>query len=636
MRYAIILCAVLLAVTLGLFMQTGNHQFISLDDPQYVTNNPFVKGGITIRNIVWAFTTTTASNWHPLTWLSHMLDVEFFGLNPRGHHLTSVFIHSVATLLLFLLLARITDAPWQSLFVAALFALHPFHVESVAWVAERKDILSSFFWLLTLLFYGGYVKHQGVKFYLLALLSFIAGLMTKPMLVTLPVVMLLLDYWPFNRFRREQTVGETVSGSTLLTLMKEKVPFLLFSALSALLTLYAQNKGGALKSLESTSFHLRIENAVIAYAKYIGITIWPHDLALLYPFPSSLPLWQALGSTLLLLCISSVVIRYRRRYPYLLVGWFWFLITLLPVIGLVQVGGQSMADRYTYIPLTGLFIMSSWFVPDVMQGWRHRQAVLAILAGIIIFASVLVTWHQLDYWKDNLSLYRHTLQVTTGNYLILNNYGIALAEKGRFEDAILQYQEALRAWPKSATAHVNWGAALAHQGKFPEAIGHYTEALRLIPDYALAHGNMGRALAQIGRIDEAIAHYKEALKIDPSLADVHLNLAILLLKKGQHGQALQHYQMVLQLDPHSAKSPINMGAALAEEGRLDEAIGYFNEALRIDPDSVEAHFNLGVALAKLNRPEEAVRHLSHVLKLRPDLDAARRWIEILNQRKKAS
>ena len=360
MRYKVPVCAVLFIITLVVFWQTGEHQFINFDDPLYVTNNPHVKGGITGKNIVWAFTTTAASNWHPLTWLSHMVDVEVFGLNPRGHHLTNVFIHILSTLLLFLLLDQITGAPWRSLFVAALFALHPLHVESVAWVAERKDVLSSFFWLLTLIFYAIYVKHQQVKFYLLALSSFVAGLMAKPMLVTLPVVMLLLDYWPFNRFKHEAAHGGTTAGSTLLSLVREKLPFLLFSVFSSLVTMYAQHKGEALKSLDVAPFGLRVGNAVIAYVKYLGKTIWPQDLAILYPFPSSLPLWQILRFISALVLISVVTVRYRRRYPYLLVGWFWFLVTLVPVIGLIQVGGQSIADRYTYIPLTGLFIMGSW------------------------------------------------------------------------------------------------------------------------------------------------------------------------------------------------------------------------------------------------------------------------------------
>jgi len=633
MRYKVTACAALFIITLVVFWQTGEHQFINFDDPLYVTNNPHVKGGLTFRNITWAFTTTTASNWHPLTWLSHMVDVEIFGVNPRGHHLANVFIHILSTLLLFLLLDQITGALWRSLFVAALFAFHPLHVESVAWVAERKDVLSGFFWFLTLLFYARYVKHRTAKFYFLALSSFVAGLMTKPMLVTLPLIMLLLDYWPFHRFKHETAHGGIPVGLTLFSLVREKVPFLLFSALSSVVTMYAQHKGEALKSLDVTPFDLSVGNAVIAYVKYLAKAIWPHDLAILYPFPSSVPLWQVFGSCVALLFISVVVIRFRRRYPYLLVGWFWFLVTLVPVIGLVQVGWQSMADRYTYIPLTGFFITVSWLVPDLMRGRPQRKVILGMVVAGIVFASAFTTWHQLGYWKDNISLYRHTLQVTAGNYPILNNYGIALADQGKVDEATKQYEEALRVWPRSALAHVNLGVTLANQGKFMEAIRHYNEALRLIPDYALAHGNLGRALANLGRIDEAMAHYEEALRIDPSFADIHLNLGLLLLKKGQDNLAFEHYATYLRLEPNSTKGPINMGAELAQQGKLEEAIGCFDQALAVDPDSVEAHFNLGIILARQNKPAEAAQHFSHVLRLKPDLEGARRWMEIIRQQR---
>jgi tetratricopeptide (TPR) repeat protein len=396
----------------------------------------------------------------------------------------------------------------------------------------------------------------------------------------------------------------------------------------------AQKQGGAMKTLDAIPFELRIENAMVAYVRYIGKMIWPQDLALLYPLPSSIPFWQAIGSFLLLVLLSALAIHYLRRYPYIVMGWFWFLVTLAPVIGLVQVGGQSMADRYTYIPLTGLFIIAGWAVPDLLQGWRHRQAILALLAAVVLTASVAVTWRQVGYWKDNLSLHRHTLEITTGNYLILNNYGIALAQEGRLDEAILQYQDALRIWPKSANVHVNLGAALAHQGKYAEAINHYNEALRRIPDYALAHGNLGKALANLGRIDEAIAHYNEALRLNPSLAEVHLNIAILLMQAGMRDEASQHYEAVLRLEPYSVKAPINMGIAMARQGKLDEAAGFFAHALRIDPASVEAHFNLGVVLARQNRVDEAAHHFSEVLRLKPDTDAARRWMEVLKRQPK--
>ncbi len=571
MRYSMFFCLILIGVTLGIFWQTGDHQFINFDDPLYVTDNPNVKVGITGKNLAWAFTSTAASNWHPVTWLSHMVDVEVFGLSPRGHHLTSVFIHTASTVLLFLLLAQITMAPWQSLFAAALFALHPLHVESVAWVAERKDVLSGFFWLLTLLLYSRYVKRPDRIQYLLVFFSLAAGLMTKPMLVTLPLVMILLDYWPLDRFRSGASPRPFLSAyGTLPTLVKEKLPFFALSLLSGAVTVFAQRSGGTISSLEAVTLSNRIGNALVAYATYIGKTIWPQDLAFFYPFPLSLPLWQIFASSLLLVLVTIGAIHMRRRYPYLFVGWQWFLITLLPVIGIMQVGSQAMADRYTYISLIGIFIIAGWAVPDLLRGLRHRLAVFAVLSCIVFSALSVETWRQLGYWKDNISLYRHTLDVTANNYIILNNLGIALADRRDMGAAIQAYQEALRIWPKSATAHVNLGAALADQGKWEEAISHYREALRLKPAYTIARINWSKAMN-------------------------------------------------------------NTGVAWAQQEKLDEAIDCFKQALHIDPESVDASFNLGITLARMNRVDEAAEQFARVLRLAPDSAEARSWLKRLGR-----
>ena len=631
MRPATLLCIVMPLITLAIYAQTANHDFINFDDTIYVTDNPVVKDGLTARTVTWAFTATTASNWHPLTWLSHMTDVQLFGLKPGGHHITSVIIHIASALLLFLLLVQITAAPWQSLFVATLFALHPLHVESVAWIAERKDVLSGLFWTMTLLLYVRYVKRPDAGRYLAALACFAVGLMTKPMLVTLPLVLLLLDWWPLNRLSPGGDGEDSMLKSVAATLLKEKIPFLLLSALSSALTIYAQHHGGAMATLDKAPFGLRISNAIIAYATYISDTFWPHDLAMLYPFPTSILLGQLVGAALLLLMISAGVLYTGRRFPWLAVGWLWFLVTLLPVIGLIQVGGQSHADRYTYIPLTGLFIMIAWGVPQLLQGWRWKRYALAILAGVSVCAMTAMTWHQLGYWRNNITLYRHTLAVTSDNYLILNNYGIAMDQSGDYEAALQLYQEALRVWPRSAFAHNNMGAVLARKGRHAEAIEHYQAALRLKPDYAMAVVNIGRSLAGLGRNNEALTQYEQALKLDPASVDVHLSMAILLMKSGQRDVARQHYETVLRLDPFSARAPVNMGVELAQQGRLDEAGDYFRQALAIDPDSVEANFNFGVFLAKQNRNEEAVERFFHVLRIKPDSDMARSWLRRLGR-----
>ena len=553
MRTKILLSVVLVAVTLAVFMQTVDHQFINYDDPGYVTSNPVVKSGLTAAGFAWAFTTTAMSNWHPLTWLSHMADVQMFGLDPRGHHLTSVCIHAVAALLLFLLLARITGALWQSFAVASLFALHPLHVESVAWVAERKDVLSSLFWLLTLLFYARFVKKAGYAWYFCALLSYIAGLMIKPMLVTLPLVMLLLDYWPLNRFAGKEAPPESraLSGmrSTLVSLVWEKIPFFLLSVLSVVITIYGQQKGGAMLSLDKLPVGLRIENALIAYIKYIVLMIWPHDLAILYPFSRSFPLWQAIGAGVLLVLISLVVVRWRLRFPYLVTGWFWYLITLLPVIGLVQVGSQALADRYTYIPLTGLFILLCWLIPDLMRGWRHRQVMLGVLAGVVIVALTSVTWRQLGYWKDNISLYRHTLAVTTGNYLILNNYAAALEEEGNIEDSMAMFRLALSIKPDHAEALYNLGRLyLADLDRPQEALPLFVRAIAVKPDYMDAYVNLGAAYNNLGRYNETVLLLEQANKIAVDRADSHNNLAIAYARLGNMSAAWRELEVVRRLD----------------------------------------------------------------------------------------
>lgn len=492
-----LLCVLLVVIILAVYMQVGSHQFLNFDDGTYVTNNPHVVNGISGENIVWAFTSVQAYNWHPVTWLSHMADAQLYGLNPRGHHLTNVAIHTISALILFLLLLRVTSALWQSLFVAALFALHPLHVESVAWVAERKDVLSAFFWFLTLFIYSGYVAEKKSSLYVLSLFFFVLGLMSKPMLVTLPLIMLLMDYWPLGRCQYgDQEPGKRWYSGRVISLVVEKIPFFACSLLSGLVTLYAQEMLGAISSLNVKPLPTRIGNSLIAYAKYISKTIWPDNLAVYYPFPSNIPLWQVVFSLFILLIISTAAIRGMRRIPYFAVGWFWFLITLLPVIGLVQMGGQSMADRYSYISVIGLFIMAAWGVPDLAKRLKQRQAILALLFGAVITASAILTWQQLGRWQNNISLYRHTLGVTTENDLIHNNLGAALYSVGDPDAAILEYHKALRINPGYTNARKNLGLALERKGYLDAALLEYREAMRISPNDKDVINLMERALAR--------------------------------------------------------------------------------------------------------------------------------------------
>jgi tetratricopeptide (TPR) repeat protein len=559
-----------MAATLFVFWPLGNHEFINLDDDVYVYANPQVKAGLSRNGVIWAFRSLEAGNWHPLTWLSHMLDCELYGLHSGWHHVTSLLFHIANTLLLFWVLRRMTGRLWQSSFVAALFALHPLHVESVAWVAERKDVLSTFFWMLTLWAYLRYVEQPGLTRYLLAILFFVLGLLSKPMLVTLPFVLLLLDYWPLGRF----PLGQPSSGGNSSTrrLVLEKIPFFSFAAVSSLVTLVAQQGAGAVQNLEYFPLEARIGNALVSYIVYIGKMIRPHPLAVLYPHPGMLPMWQVAGAGLLLVCGSILVVRASRKYPYLLVGWLWYLGTLVPVIGLVQVGSQGMADRYTYVPLIGLFIMIAWGLADILTGWRYRKATLAVSAGVLLSIFMVVTSLQIGQWHDNIRLFTHTLKVTEHNAIIHYNLGVALSNQRKDGEAMVHYKEALWIEPNYVEAHNNLGFTLARQGKNEEAIAQYSEALRINPKYVEAHNNLGIALARQGRNEEALSHFVEALRINPNFADAHCNL----------------------------------GNVLSLQGKTQEAIAHFIQALRIKPDFAEAHFSLGMCYFRVGNQSAAM------------------------------
>ena len=532
-RQAGVICLVLIMVTLAVYLPARQLQFLNYDDNIYVTANPHVASGLTGRNVVWAFTSVEASNWHPVTWLSHMADSQLYGMTPRGHHFTNVIIHALSAALLLLLLLRLTGSLWRSSFVAFLFALHPLHVESVAWVAERKDILSAFFWFATLYLYARYLARPKPARYLLALFSFLLGLMCKPMLVTLPVVLLLLDFWPLERYRHEGLQPGPGHPGRVVRLIKEKIPFFALSLLSGVITIYAQHEGGAMSDLDTMSPQLRLGNALTAYVRYIVKTLWPRDLAVFYPFPTIIPLWQVVGALLALLLVSAAVILAGRRRPYLVLGWFWFLVTLVPVIGLLQVGAQSMADRYSYLPAIGLFIMAAWGVPDLLRGVRQAKAVLALLAFLVLAASAALSFQQLAYWRDSGTLFRHALQVTTGNSVIHLNLGTTLAAEGDMDAAIGQFQQALAINPNYFDALNNLGLAHSSKGDLDAAIMEYQQALLIKPEYPGAHNNLGIAFARKGNLDAAILEFKESLQINPNFKDAQVNLEFALAQKGR-------------------------------------------------------------------------------------------------------
>jgi len=632
-RLTLTISLFLIVATLIVFWQVQHHKFLTFDDDDYVTNNPYVKAGLTLSGVTWASTTTHASNWHPLTWLSHMLDSGLYGLNAGGHHVTNLLFHIANALLLFLVLKRMTGALWKSGFVAALFALHPLHVESVAWVAERKDVLSTFFWMLTMWAYVRYSKGPSLSGYLLVLLCFGLGLLSKPMLVTLPFVMLLLDYWPLGRFHFGQPSGDHSSpvqislkpgdqSLSALYLVLEKIPFIVLSVASSFLTFFAQEMGGTVKSLEVFPLETRIANAFVSYITYIGKMIWPRHLAVLYPYPDKFPIWQVAGAILLLVGVTILVVRAGRRHPYFLVGWFWYLGTLVPVIGLVQVGMQAMADRYTYVPLIGLFIMVAWGFPNILKEWRFRKMALGISEGLLLLILMTLSWFQVQRWQSNSTLFNHTLEVTANNFLIHNKLGNVLFREGRIDEAMTHYAEALRINPHFVEAKNNIGNILFRQGRIDEAMTHYAEALQRAPDYADAHNNLGVALFREGKIPEAVAHYAEALKINPAYPEAHYNLGVGLARQGKIQEAAFHFSEALRIKPDYAEACSNLANALAEQGRIEEAIVYYAEALRIRPDFAEARYNLGNTLFLQGKVQEAIAQYTGALRTRPDFSEA--------------
>ena len=648
-------CLFLLALVWGVFGQTLGHEFVNYDDDFYVYKNPPVIQGLTLQGIVWAFTHFHCSNWHPLTWISHMLDCQFYGLNAGGHHFTNVLLHTASVILLFLGLRRMTGFLWRSAFVAAVFAIHPLHVESVAWVAERKDVLSGLFFMLTLWAYTRYVASgqwlvtrttasdrapgpcpdlvaghdvrsavqndpslrclqirtlpaprrsrftfHGSSHYGLVLVFFALGLMSKPMLVTLPFVLLLLDYWPLGRVTADPWLvrGEKTGCLTTLnpqlpdatkrseggsTLLLEKLPLFGLAAASCVVTIFAQQD--ALQPFERVSLPLRLGNALISCVAYLQQMFWPAGLAVFYPFAAgSVGGWEVVSSLVLLAGISTGVFILRRRCPYLVAGWLWYLLMLAPAIGILQVGSQARADRYTYLPQIGLYLMLAWGAADLCAGWCHRRLVLGGLSTVMLAALIFRAREQTACWQNSETLWTHTLACTTGNFIAHNNLGSALLKKGRVD----------------------------------EAIAHFQKVLQLKPAGVEAHNNLGNALLQAGRVDEAITELQTALQLNPDSAEAHNNLGNVLLQKGRANDAILHYQRALQLWPDAAEARINLGSALLQTGGVDEAIAQYQRALEIMPDSLEAHINLGSALLQKGHADKAIAHFQKVLQLKPD------------------
>ncbi|MGO9018355.1 MAG: tetratricopeptide repeat protein [Syntrophobacteraceae bacterium] len=627
----------LTVATLIAFWQVTLCDFVNLDDPLYVTKNTHIMNGLTGKAIVWALTTTYANFWHPLTMASHMLDVQLFGLNPHGHHLTSLLFHIANTLLLFFILNRTTKAPWKSAFVAALFALHPLHVESVAWVAERKDVLSTFFWMLTMVAYIRYVDHPRLKSYLAVFALFILGMMAKPMLVTLPFVMLLMDYWPLKRFERKEALPETgaepdeaVSANEKKALARataklaehkhdwavfrrlfiEKIPFFALIPIFSVLTYISE--GEAVKHYASKVW---IPNSLVSYVIYIEKMIWPTNLAVFYPHPGLWPLWEAAAAGLLLCAVTVTVIMQVKTFPYLAFGWLWFAGTLVPVIGIVQIGGFGRADRYTYIPMIGILIIVAWGIPDLIKKWRYRKYALLALSVMSIACCFIVTWTQVKYWRDSVTLFEHALKVTNNNYIAYRQRGTVYQTHGMYKEAIIDYNKAIDIYPEYARAYLNRGDTYAVIGNYDKAIADYEKAVEIDPEIAEAYYNKGTVYAIIGKQKQAIEDYDRAIEIDPGYAKAYINRGNAYVAIGNQKQAILDYGRAIEIVPKDAKAYYNRGIVYASIGNQKQAIEDYNRAIDIKPEFAEAYFGRSVSYSSLGDKKQSSEDLKTSAKL---------------------
>jgi protein O-mannosyl-transferase len=566
-------CVVLVSLTWAIFGQTLRHDFVNYDDPSYVYQNTRITSGFSLPNIVWAFTHIHSENWHPLTTITHMLDSQLYGLKAGWHHFTNVLFHTVAVVLLFLALQRMTGAIWRSAFVAAVFAIHPLHVESVAWIAERKDVLSGVFFMLTLLTYFHYTRAPSIGRYLILALVVALGLMSKPMLVTLPFVLLLLDYWPLGRFQAIRAGG----GRQLLKLISEKVPLIALSVISSTVTFLAQR--GAIGWTEQLPVSARISNAIVTYVVYVRQMLWPAKLAVFYPHPEHrLPTWEVGLALMVVVGLTIATFVLRKRTPYLIVGWLWYLGMLVPVIGLVQVGWQGRADRYTYLPQIGLYMAITWAVTDLTVSWRFQRTVLVAVAALLVAALSWRAWLQTSYWRDSETLFTHALAVTSNNDVALNNLGIIFLDKGQLDEAISKLQAAIDLRPENGPAHDNLAKALLRKGRLPEAMVQYRKFLEIEPGNVEARNTLGTALIQQGRVSEAIVQWREALAIQPDNGNAASNLAWVFatcpedsIRDGTRAVELAEKAMRLS----GGKIPMIfrvLAAAYAENGRFSDAI----------------------------------------------------------------
>lgn len=626
-RFEFVVCLILALAVAAIYGQTMNHEFINFDDDVYIYENPYIKDGLTKKNIKWAFTDAYGGNWHPLTWISHMIDIQVFGKNPGAHHLVNACLHLVNGCLLFFILRRATGCLWKSAFVAAFFVVHPLRVESVAWAAERKDVLSAFFGFLTIFVYLLYVEKPRLTRYLCVVFLFALGLLAKPMLVTLPILLMALDYWPFQRLFFNE--NNTASFTNFLNQIFEKVPLLVLVGVSCWLTIRAQSMGSSIKSFEEFPLWVRFFNAFESYFLYIEKFIWPQDLILFYSYQKELITWLGgLTALFFLVALTGLFFYIKDRFPFALMGWFWFLISLIPVIGLVQVGHQSLADRYTYIPSIGITVLVVWGFDSFIE---KRSKKLGVALGSVIFIILSYSaWVQSSKWKNNETIYRYVLEIDADNKLALHNYAADINQKAKelareenYEEAYIKWGQAIKMDPQYVALKVNLGNALASQGKLRKAEEQYRLAIKIQPEDALTLANLGSVLIRKGKINQALEEIDHALRLKPDFLEALIFKAgALTLKKNYFG-AIDQYKRALDLDSNQPEIYNNLGGILLSVGKTSEAINAFQNAIKWSPRQPGFIFNLGRGYWVAGKKKEAIRIWENVLKLKPDYEPAK-------------
>ena len=627
LRFEVMICLILAATILFVYWQVTTFDFINYDDPDYIINNHSIGHGINLESLKWAFSSIGyTSYWHPITWVSHMLDIQLFGMNPGMHHFTNVIFHILNSMLLFIVLEKMTGALWRSAVVAFLFALHPLHVESVAWIAERKDVLSTFFWMLTMLSYYWYVQHRSSHRYVIVVLIYILGLLSKPMIVTLPFVLFLMDFWPLKRWGFDKSEHTSTNGkgkihtdvwrSRFSFFIIEKIPLIMLAFISSGVTFYGQKSIGAMSALTDVQFVTRLSNAITSYVMYLRNMIWPFNLSIFYPYPDFIDPLKVILSIMFLVLITSLALFFMKKLPYLLIGWLWYLGTLIPVIGIAQVGIQSMADRYTYIPLIGIFIAIVWGSSDFLSRLSHGNAIGSIMATVILSLLMFATWEQISYWKNSEVLFRHAIFVTTDNFLAHDKLGDALFDSDVI-GAINEYQKSIEIKPHFLFAHYHLGLAFAHEKKYDEACFHYRECLKVNLYYNMAYNGLGDIMLLNGKDDEAIGYYTKSLQIDPYQEKVYNQLGSAYYHKREIKKAIEYFQEALRLKPDYAIAQDNLKTVKIAQSESELSIAKLKLLLETQQRNPELYTELGDIYCQLGEYNEATIQYKKAVSIQP-------------------